>query len=184
MKKLIIILSLLFLAVSLFSATSALTWVKSVTTINNAKWDVYTATLADTLPVNTYAYTAKITYPLPRDRACYLWINPAAAALDGDTTSVAMFGGYSTDFALTVSNQTVTVTDGALFKTIEADVYNTAGFVILDPSMNVTEVTDQVYQLPNVPYIAFGVVPDTAFLAVSGDVIFFKLLIPPPLTKY
>jgi len=185
MKKLIILLSLMFLAVSLYSTTIALTWSKSTTTINNTIWDVYTATEADSVDSgDTYAYTAKLTYPLPRDRSCYLWINPAAAALDGTPTSVAMFGGYSSDFALSVSTQTVTVTDGALFKTIEAGVQTTAGFVILDPSDNVTEVTDKIYQLPNVPYIAFGAVPDTTFLDVAGAVIFFKLLIPPAPQKY
>jgi len=171
----------------LFATDTAdtLSWVHSSVEINNKYWDMYTATLADTLDTaTTMILTEKLTYPLAMDRQSLLYINPNSATLDGATTSVQMYGGYSDSFSLAVSTQAVTGTYGGLIKTIEADVQATAGFVVLDPNFLGTEVTDQRYFLPSLPYIAFGITPATTFQAISGDTIIFILLVPPPSNKY
>ena len=183
MKKILILSALLIVCAMLSASVYSLTWTKSIEAFDGRNWIVYTATQPDTIAVEATAIsTAKLTHVLPFDRKSYLWVNPEAATLDSAATKIDMYGGFSTDFALSVSNQTVTVTDGCILNdgtAIETDVQSSCAVIEFDPDKTIADTANISYKLPKVPYVAFTVIPTTQFEAVSGDVIIFKLMIPP-----
>lgn len=183
MKKLLFLSLLLVLFIGLYCSTYELSWVKSTETFDGRNWIVYTATQPDTIDT---AATAIFTDPLPDvlpfDRKFILWVNPGAATLDSGTTPLYMYGGFSEDFALAVSTQTVTVTDGCILNggtAIETDVKASCALIEFDPDRTIADSANLQYKTPRVPYLAFVVLADTVFSAVSGDTVILKLMIPP-----
>ena len=184
MKKILFVFVLFSVFVGLMATSEiALTWDSSVVTIDGKKWVVYTATKDDTvLAASTAAYTSKLPFTLPLDTESYLWVNPEAATLDDSSTAIYMYGGYSASFEVTVSGQTATVTDGCILNggtAIETDVKASCAIIEFDPNREIALTANLAYKLPKIPYVAFTVIPTTSFSVISGDVIFFKVFIPP-----
>jgi len=101
--------------------------------------------------------TLKTPSGLDTSRSFLLVVNTAPATLDGATLPVDIYAGYSSSFALSVTTDTLTVTDGYLLSPdVIADVKAASDSVVVDPNLN--EIADSagvVVRGANVPYYGF-----------------------------
>ena len=169
MKKLLIILVIVSLALCLFGKTATLaTWTTSTETVNKQQYFIaYTSTAVDTNA--RVVYTEPTDFKLNWDAPIMVIINPDAATIGNTALPVTMYCGYSDDFNVVVDTAgAATITDGWQYGNIEADVYSTTGQVMLYGMPNtLADSTDCFYFVAPCPQLAFEVTDATSFLAAS-----------------
>jgi hypothetical protein len=114
-----------------------------------------------------YSATLKTPKDLDTTKSFTLLVNTEGATLDGTTLPVDIYGGYSENFALSVTTSTLTVTDGFLLNPdVIADVSSAIGAVIVDPNLNIADDADDLVRGQAVPY--YGFVLDGASTLTAG----------------
>ena len=118
--------------------------------------------------------TVKAPAELDTSKPFRLFVNTEGATIDGSATAVNIYGGYSDNFALTVTTSAVAVTDGALIASgVIDDVKSTCLSTLVDPNYTGAKVASTLAGVGGVvncgspPYIAFTATPGAAMNAAT-----------------
>ena len=169
MKKLIITLIIISLALCVFGKSSTLaTWTTSTEQVNNQDYFIaYTSTAVDTNA--RVVYTEPTDFKLNWNAPIMIIVNPDAATIGHTALPLTMYCGYSDDFNVVVDTVgAATITDGWSFGNIEADVYASSGQIMLYGFPNtVVDLADNYFFVAPCPQLAFEITDGSTFLAAS-----------------